>query len=221
MMRHGRLGSSSHAGVRTFPIYHLRLGQNSLGTVQKPDKKNSRPDMTESPRKLTAPFSFFEWVLARRYLGATRSGTGVSLISIIAFTGIMLGVAVLIVVMAVMQGFRAKLLDQLLGLNGHVYVESPEPISDYQTLARRLSAIDGVKNAAPVIQAPVYITSRSFEAGAVVVGISQDDLLARGCLARPERGSVREPRQFRHARRHAGFHHDRGWSCLSARRACG
>lgn len=139
------------------------------------------------PRKppKTNPFSFFEWMVARRYLGATRSGKGMSLISMIAFGGIMLAVAVLIVVMAVMQGFRAKLLDQLLGLNGHVFVESYEPITDYQSLADKLAVISGVVNAAPVIQAPVYITSRNNETGAVVVGISKENLLEREVLTMP------------------------------------
>ncbi len=132
------------------------------------------------------PFSFFEWMIARRYLGATRAGQGVSLISIIAFLGIMLAVAVLIVVMAVMQGFRAKLLDQLLGLNGHVYVESYEPITDYERLSERLKTIPQIVNAAPVIQAPVYVAAERAETGAVVVGIRKEDLLERDVLTKPE-----------------------------------
>ena len=134
-------------------------------------------------RRATVPFSFYEWMIARRYLGATRSGKGVSLISIIAFAGIMLAVAVLIVVMAVMQGFRAKLLDQLLGLNGHVYVENGLPIENYNELAAQLTAVPGVKNAAPVIQAPVYMTTERGETGAVVIGIEKQNLLAREILA--------------------------------------
>ncbi len=136
--------------------------------------------------KPTPPFSFYEWMVARRYLGATRSGKGVSLITIIAFTGIMLAVAVLIVVMAVMQGFRAKLLDQLLGLNGHVYVEAYDPIADYERLADRLTAIPGVVNAAPVIQAPVYVSTDRGETGAVIVGIRKEDLLKREVIADPD-----------------------------------
>ncbi len=137
-------------------------------------------------RSATAPFSFYEWMIARRYLGATRSGKGVSLISMIAFGGIMLAVAVLIVVMAVMQGFRAKLLDQLLGLNGHVYVEKFEPIDDYESLSAKLRGIGAVNNAAPVIQVPVYIVSKRSETGAVVVGISKENLLEREVLASPD-----------------------------------
>jgi len=137
-------------------------------------------------KRATAPFSFYEWMIARRYLGATRSGKGVSLITIIAFAGIMLAVAVLIVVMAVMQGFRAKLLDQLLGLNGHVFVENNRPIEQYDDLAAKLSAISGVKNAAPVIQSPVYLTTERGETGAVLIGISKQNLLQREVMAKPE-----------------------------------
>ena len=72
----------------------------------------------DSNRAGAKPFGLFEWMVARRYISATRKGAGVSLISIIAFAGILLAVAVLIIVMSIMQGFRAKLLDQLLSVNG-------------------------------------------------------------------------------------------------------
>ncbi len=123
------------------------------------------------------PFGLFEWMVARRYISATKSGAGVSLISIIAFAGIMLAVAVLIVVMSVMQGFRAKLLDQLLGVNGHVFVEGQldTPITDYETLANELAAIPGVTRTTPVIQSPVYVTAND-QTAAVVYGIRPDDL---------------------------------------------
>ena len=76
-------------------------------------------DTTPAPK----PFGLFERMLALRYLRATRNGAGVSLITVIAFLGIMLSVATLIVVMSVMQGFRITLLDQLLGVNGHVFLQ--------------------------------------------------------------------------------------------------
>ena len=98
--------------------------------------------MTAASAK-TSPFSYFEWMVARRYLGATRSGKGVSLISMIAFGGIMLAVAALISVMSIMQGFRLTLLDQLLGTNGHAHVQAEEPISGYDLLADRLAQIGG------------------------------------------------------------------------------
>jgi lipoprotein-releasing system permease protein len=140
--------------------------------------------VSDSPAS-TPPFAFFEWMIARRYLGATKRGTGVSLISIIAFGGIMLAVATLIIVMSVMQGFRAKLLDQLLGVNGHIFVQSTEPIADYAALSERLLAIPGVKEATPLIQAPVYASARD-ETGIIMRGVRRDDLMDIDYVTGPE-----------------------------------
>ena len=134
----------------------------------------------------TPPFSFFEWMVARRYLAATRTGAGVSLISIIAFAGIMLAVATLIIVMSVMQGFRAKLLDQLLGLNGHVFVQSSEPFTDYQAVIDEIIKIPGVTHAAPLIQSPVYATTAAGEEAVMVRAMRRDDLLSIGLLTGPD-----------------------------------
>jgi lipoprotein-releasing system permease protein len=125
----------------------------------------------------TPPFSFFEWMVARRYLGATKSGKGVSLISIIAFVGILLAVAVLIIVMSVMQGFRTKLLDQLLGVNGHVFVQSEAPITDYAALVGRLREVPGVVEATPMIQRPVYASAAN-ETGIIMRALSRENMLA-------------------------------------------
>ena len=125
----------------------------------------------------TPPFSFFEWMVARRYLGATKSGKGVSLISIIAFGGIMLAVAVLIIVMSVMQGFRTKLLDQLLGVNGHVFVQGDGPITDHDALIERLRRVPGVTEATPLIQSPVYASALN-ESGLMMRAVRKEDLMA-------------------------------------------
>lgn len=125
----------------------------------------------------TPPFSFFEWMVARRYLGATKSGRGVSLISVIAFGGIMLAVAVLIIVMSVMQGFRTKLLDQLLGVNGHIFVQSSGPILDYETLIDKFRAAPGVVEATPLIQSPVYASAFG-ETGIIMRAVRKEDLMA-------------------------------------------
>ena len=130
-------------------------------------------DNTASPGKPAAPFSYFEWMVARRYLGATRDGKGVSLISVIAFVGIMLAVATLIIVMSVMQGFRLTLLDQLLGTNGHAYVQSSEAITEYEPSAENLRAVKGVTQATPLIELPVYASANG-ETGMVVRGIARE-----------------------------------------------
>ncbi len=134
----------------------------------------------------TSPFSFFEWMVARRYLGATRSGKGVSLISIIAFAGIMLAVATLIIVMSVMQGFRAKLLEQMLGLNGHIFVQMHGDDSAMDELIAEIEKIGGVLNAAPLLQAPAYITTPRGGEVALVRGMRRNDLLDIEDIANPE-----------------------------------
>lgn len=150
------------------------LADGAKQGVASPDgAKPSAPRVRSAP----PPFSFFEWMVARRYLGATKSGKGVSLISIIAFGGILAAVAVLIIVMSVMQGFRAKLLDQLLGFNGHMFVQSEGPITDYETLIEKLRAAPGVVEATPLIQLPVYASAFS-ETGIIMRGISKEDLMA-------------------------------------------
>jgi len=141
------------------------------------------------PSKPAAPFSYFEWMIARRYLAATRSGRGVSLISVIAFVGIALAVATLIIVMSVMQGFRDKLIDQLLGVNGHAFVQSVGPLEDYEGLAAALAATPGIVSATPLIQAPVYATANG-EAGIFIRGMRPEDVRAIRYVAgvNPETG---------------------------------
>ena len=125
----------------------------------------------------TKPFSYFEWMVARRYLGATRSGKGVSLISMIAFGGIMVAVFALVSVMSIMQGFRLTLLDQLLGTNGHAHVQSEAPISGYDLLAERIAALPGVTSATPLIEMPVF-ASGGGESGMVIRGVSRENILS-------------------------------------------
>src|SRR4051794_38194941 len=102
----------------------------------------------------TKPFARFEWMLAGRYLRARRREGFISVISLFSFLGILLGVATLIVVMAVLNGFRAELLDKILGFQGHVsvYHSDVSPITDYQVLADRLAEVPGVTRAVPLIE---------------------------------------------------------------------
>ena len=77
-------------------------------------------------------------MLARRYLRARRKEGFISVIAGFSFLGIMLGVATLIIVMAVMNGFRNDLFEKILGLNGHVVVHKiGEPFNDYDEAAQR------------------------------------------------------------------------------------
>src|SRR5438045_6533122 len=100
----------------------------------------------------TRPFAPFEWLISLRYLRARRKEGFISVIAGFSFLGIMLGVATLIIVMAVMNGFRKQLLDKILGLNGHLLVQPLEsPLTDWKVVADRISQVQGIRLAAPVV----------------------------------------------------------------------
>ena len=100
-------GERGHCG------HNWRRNRGKIGTMDETMNEPVRP----------APFAPFEWMLSRRYLRARRKEGFISVIAGFSFLGIMLGVATLIIVMAVMNGFRNELLDKILGLNGHLLVQ--------------------------------------------------------------------------------------------------
>ena len=125
----------------------------------------------------TKPFSPFEWMLAGRYLRARRKEGFISVIAGFSFLGIMLGVATLIIVMAVMNGFRKDLFSKIMGLNGHVIVHKiGEPFEDYADMAARLSKVPGVQMALPLIEGQVMVSSNVQALGGLVRGISEPSL---------------------------------------------
>jgi lipoprotein-releasing system permease protein len=131
--------------------------------------------MTE-PTK-THPFAPFEWMLSLRYLRARRKEGFISVIAGFSFLGIMLGVATLIIVMAVMNGFRKELLDKILGLNGHILVQPLErPLVDWQEVAARISGVEGIRLAAPIVEGQALASSPLHASGVLVRGIRKADL---------------------------------------------
>ncbi len=125
----------------------------------------------------TRPFSAFEWMLSLRYLRARRKEGFISVIAGFSFLGIMLGVATLIIVMAVMNGFRKELLDKILGLNGHLLVQPLEsPLTDYEAVAERLSKIQGIRAAVPIVEGQALASSPFNASGVLVRGIRAADL---------------------------------------------
>jgi lipoprotein-releasing system permease protein len=124
------------------------------------------------------PFSGFERMVAWRYLRSRRKETVISVIASISFLGIMLGVATLIVVMAVMNGFRAELLTRILGINGHLIITPIDmPLEDYAAIADRINKVQGVKYAVPLIDGQVLAQgSVGSGTGALVRGIRGEDL---------------------------------------------
>src|SRR5215472_12335910 len=131
--------------------------------------------MTEASR--TRPFAPFEWMLSLRYLRARRKEGFISVIAGFSFLGIMLGVATLIIVMAVMNGFRKELLDKILGLNGHLLIQPLEkPLTDWEEVAARVAGVQGIRLAAPIVEGQA-LASSPFNAGGVLIrGIRLMDL---------------------------------------------
>ncbi|MGH6703064.1 MAG: ABC transporter permease, partial [Bradyrhizobium sp.] len=131
--------------------------------------------MSEPVRNL--PFAPFEWLMSGRYLRARRKEGFISVIAGFSFLGIMLGVATLIIVMAVMNGFRKELLDKILGLNGHLLVQPLEsPLTDWKDVADRISQVAGIRLAAPVVDGQA-LASSPFNAAVVLVrGIRAKEL---------------------------------------------
>ena len=126
----------------------------------------------------THPFAPFEWMLSLRYLRARRKEGFISVIAGFSFLGIMLGVATLIIVMAVMNGFRQELLGKILGLNGHLLIQPLEsPLTDWDAVSDRVSKIPGVRLAAPIVEGQALASSPFNASGVLVRGVRAADLM--------------------------------------------
>ncbi len=122
--------------------------------------------------------------MALRYLRARRQEGFISVIATFSFLGIGLGVATLIIVMSVMNGFRAELLDRILGLNGHYEVRAPAPDSlvDYDGVVARLANIPDVVRVTPIVEGQVMASGKE-ASGALVRGISPNQLASLDVLS--------------------------------------
>jgi len=125
-------------------------------------------------------FGRFEWMVALRYLRARRQEGFISVIAWFSLLGIALGVATLIIVMSVMNGFRHELLTRILGLNGHLSVyASAEGVQNFDPLAAKLRTVNGVVTVTPMIEGQVMVTARGIAQGAVVRALRPTDLVSR------------------------------------------
>ncbi|HMK80014.1 MAG TPA: lipoprotein-releasing ABC transporter permease subunit [Xanthobacteraceae bacterium] len=132
----------------------------------------------------TRPFAPFEWMLSLRYLRSRRSEGFISVIAFFSLVGITLGVAALIIVMAVMNGFRKELLDKILGLNGHLLVQPLEsPLTDWDAVGQRISGVDGVRLAVPIVEGQALASSPFNSEGVLVRGMRAADLTRLGSIA--------------------------------------
>ena len=133
----------------------------------------------------TRAFAPFEWMLSLRYLRARRKEGFISVIAGFSFLGIMLGVATLIIVMAVMNGFRKELLDKILGLNGHMLVQPLDsPLNDWDQVAGRIGKIPGILLAAPIVEGQALASSSFSASGVLVRGMRVQDLTRLASVAK-------------------------------------
>ncbi len=129
-------------------------------------------------------FSSLEWMVAMRYLRPRRQEGFISVIAGLSALGIFFGVAALIIVMAVMNGFREELLDRILGINGHLSVYgTTNALTGFDPLAEKVRKVPGVVSVAPIIEGQVMVTARGVARGAVVRGLRAQDLAGRAILA--------------------------------------
>ncbi len=129
-------------------------------------------------------FSAFERLVAFRYLRARRQEGFISIIALLSLLGITLGVATLIIVMAVMNGFREELLTRVLGLNGHVNIAANDrQLLDFDALADRVRATEGVSAVTPIIEGQVMVSANNVASGAMVRALRAADFAAKPILA--------------------------------------
>jgi lipoprotein-releasing system permease protein len=128
-------------------------------------------------------FTGLEWEIAARYLRARREGF-ISVIAWLSLIGIALGVATLIIVMSVMNGFRADLIERILGISGHLIVQSSEgPVRDYEQITRDVGNADGVVRATPIIEGQAMAMAKGAASGALVRGVRPEDLASNRLIA--------------------------------------
>ena len=138
-----------------------------------------------TPKKMSAMiFSPFERMVAMRYLRARRQEGFISVIGWFSLIGIALGVATLIVVMSVMNGFRVELFQRVIGLNGHMNIYAMQgPLMDYQPLQARIAKIADVRAVSPTIEGQALVSREGAAAGVYVRGVVPDAIRQRATIA--------------------------------------
>jgi len=128
-------------------------------------------------------FSTFRLMLAFRYLKPKKKEGFVSLIALFSFLGIALGVATLIIVLSVMNGFKEELLNRILGVNGHINVYTNySDIKDPKTILNKIKNLSGIENLSPIIESQVMASASGSSFGALVQGLNPKDLKTRTLL---------------------------------------
>lgn len=136
--------------------------------------------MKQTQIKSPGWFSSFEWLLAWRYLKSRKRKRILSVFASFSLVGVMVGVAALITVMSVMNGFRRDIMAKLGGAEGHITIYSGDgPFQDYDAVTKEIAAIPGVKLVFPLIRGEAFISAGEINTGVVVLGIRKEDIEKR------------------------------------------
>jgi lipoprotein-releasing system permease protein len=119
----------------------------------------------------------FEWTIAKRYMLPGRGEAFIALVAGISLVAVMLGVAALVIVMSVMNGFRAELLDKIVGLNGHAIIQAyGGRLDNWEDVLEEVRETPGVVEANPLIEVPLLVTFNGRAEGIAVRGNTQEDI---------------------------------------------
>jgi len=155
------------------------------------DTATTASQETAAESKPPRAFSRLEWLIAWRYLRARRKEGAISVIAGFSLAGILLGVGTLIVVMSVMNGFRAELVGRILGSQPHILVlsSSGEGLTNYDAIAGRLADHPEVTRVAPMIEGQVMASTDAGNSGALIRGMRKEDVQSLPGVANPEESS--------------------------------
>ena len=125
--------------------------------------------------------SRFEWTIAKRYMLPGRGEAFIALVAGISLAAVMLGVAALVIVMSVMNGFRAELLDKIVGLNGHAIIQAyGGRLENWQDVLQQVRKTPGVVRASPLIEQPLLTSFNGRVEAILVRGNTGDDIRRLG-----------------------------------------
>ena len=132
---------------------------------------------TAAPATPARPFGRFEWMIALRFLRGRRARRPFSAFAVVCFSGMVVSVATLIVVMSVMNGFHVELLNKIVGINGHAFMQGVDtPLTDYDEVTARVRDAPGVTLAIPLLESAVGVSSPFQQTGGLARGVRGADL---------------------------------------------
>src|SRR5690606_2468401 len=161
--------------------------------IRLPPRPRANCSPARTRRLILSPF---EWMIAKRYMLPGRGEAFIALVAGISLVAVMLGVAALIIVMSVMNGFRAELFDKIVGLNGHAIIQAyGGKLDNWQDVLKGVKATPGVVRASPLIEQPLLASFNGRVEAILVRGNTSQDIrrlepqMVQGSLVPLKRGA--------------------------------